>query len=610
MAAAKRAREDALQKKRANLSAPTASTADAGGNGGAVKAPDQQEEEKEGEKEEKESGGAPVDALAALQMAYGVTAGSALFRDWVWRPQVHLQTTARALAEAVEERYLPRLYASFSGSSMESAADFDIHVQLYPSTDPAMSGSGSKGVSASSSSAAGAFRGVGSKRNLRLCACVVIRRRRALQRLEEERAALEARFLSAAAVGETLESALGFWRTVSWGDHPKGRLRQFRPLGLTPSALAQQQQEEERAEERGGEAGASAYSTGQLRRAPRRTSSADSLPSPQSATARRHRKHPRRPHGLSRPAQSARRRRGDGQSASEVTHRTSETGSVREGDAERDASATSTSSEEEDDDLSDAPSEADEEDVEEEETKPPTCVLGSWHSVAQHRLRTVPAQARSSAVLLDRLRRQFEKESLGTSRCPSSCGGWCQPDVLLCTTGAGLGSTGTTFGGGRSSNSVATAINGSVSSTPSHRARGRRVGGMSTAGTSTSSSSTAERGRLRQSTCGLAAVLYVTVDGMVYTGYPSSSSGSNARGAASAPLPQTVLNTTVPRAAEISDDVPHLSLVVETPTEAGTEPTVRTAVSERKEEVRPLPTAVWPLALDSSASFTRGLLGL
>ncbi|KAG5490505.1 hypothetical protein JKF63_00625 [Porcisia hertigi] len=144
--------------------------------------------------------------------AFGVSAGSSLYREWVQAPRRRIQRVVHQLAMAVRERYLPVLTECCALSKEES---IDVHVQLYPSAAIPQTA-----VPVALRESQGFF------------AAVTVRR---LSALEEEVLAtrrLRQRYMEVAAQGQTLSSALSFWADVSYGDVPPALLVDHPPLGF------------------------------------------------------------------------------------------------------------------------------------------------------------------------------------------------------------------------------------------------------------------------------------------------------------------------------------------------------------------------------------------
>lgn len=151
--------------------------------------------------------------LELLRQAHGHSSGSALYRIWVWYPQEYLSWMAQQIADLVLMRAMPLICGekqeeeiSFrrdeSSNTRETATSstkhgdrYDIHVRFLPSS------SSHAQVDASISES--------------FCAEIIVRDVEVLRRLDENAALLRAQYTSVAAEGQTVQSVLAFWRSVS-----------------------------------------------------------------------------------------------------------------------------------------------------------------------------------------------------------------------------------------------------------------------------------------------------------------------------------------------------------------------------------------------------------
>ncbi|KEG14916.1 hypothetical protein DQ04_00261150 [Trypanosoma grayi] len=150
--------------------------------------------------------------LEVLQQRYGHSPGSALHRMWVQNPQQYLSSMAQRIADLVTKRVLPLIlggrqedrhvcldasnnHTNTAGSAQVHASRYDIHVRFLPSHTP---------LAMMDAALTHAF-----------CAEIVVRDVVALQRLEEAAELLRAQYTSVAAEGQTVQSALAFWRGVA-----------------------------------------------------------------------------------------------------------------------------------------------------------------------------------------------------------------------------------------------------------------------------------------------------------------------------------------------------------------------------------------------------------
>ncbi|KAG5473710.1 hypothetical protein LSCM1_04339 [Leishmania martiniquensis] len=157
-------------------------------------------------------GFASISVRDLLIHAFGVSAGSSLYREWIQAPRRRIKRVVRQLAISVQERYLPQLIEHHSLSREEP---IDVHVQLYPSHTVQFTA-----VPAALREAKG------------FCAAVTVRR---LSALEEEATAvrrLRDRYMQVAAQGQTLPTVLSFWAGASYGDVPPSALIDYPPLGF------------------------------------------------------------------------------------------------------------------------------------------------------------------------------------------------------------------------------------------------------------------------------------------------------------------------------------------------------------------------------------------
>ncbi|RNF20580.1 uncharacterized protein Tco025E_03707 [Trypanosoma conorhini] len=154
----------------------------------------------------------PPSLLALLRREHGYSAGTAMHRMWVQYPQEYLAGLAQRIADLVSTRVMPLVVGegnegdaspsqrgaiNASGTTPVAGAErgrYDIHVRFFPSS-------------------AARLRCLAPISQV-FCAEVTVRDVAALQRLEEDAERLRAQYTSVAAEGQTVQSALAFWRGV------------------------------------------------------------------------------------------------------------------------------------------------------------------------------------------------------------------------------------------------------------------------------------------------------------------------------------------------------------------------------------------------------------
>ncbi|KAH9599031.1 hypothetical protein LSM04_006093 [Trypanosoma melophagium] len=169
--------------------------------------------EKEGKTASNEDNVVPS-LLEALQQKHGYSSGSALYRIWVQRTQDYLSLMSRRIADAVLTHAIPLVVDGkqkdpqssshlpsngYKDNKMmsitcERISQYDIHVRFLPSPAPR---------TMIDPSLAQAF-----------CAEIIVRDVAALHRREMAASLLRARYTAVAAEGQTVQSALAFWRAV------------------------------------------------------------------------------------------------------------------------------------------------------------------------------------------------------------------------------------------------------------------------------------------------------------------------------------------------------------------------------------------------------------
>ncbi|EKF33100.1 hypothetical protein MOQ_003037 [Trypanosoma cruzi marinkellei] len=150
--------------------------------------------------------------LDLLRKEHGYSTGTAMHRIWVRQPQEYLAGMAQRIADVVLTRVMPLVAGVRKGgesSHSQSEANntsrkpqfvkqergnYDIHVRFLPS-------------SASSLQVHAPIAKV-------FCAEITVRDAEALRRLEEDAELLRAQYTSVAAEGQTVQSALAFWRAI------------------------------------------------------------------------------------------------------------------------------------------------------------------------------------------------------------------------------------------------------------------------------------------------------------------------------------------------------------------------------------------------------------
>ncbi|KAF8293435.1 hypothetical protein TcYC6_0108330 [Trypanosoma cruzi] len=150
--------------------------------------------------------------LELLRREQGYSTGSAMHRIWVQQPREYLAGMAQRIADLVLTRVMPlvageRKGGEYSHSQSEAnntsrktqfvkqeRGNYDIHVRFLPS-------------SASSLQVHAPIAKV-------FCAEITVREAEALRRLEEDADLLRTQYTSVAAEGQTVQSALAFWRAI------------------------------------------------------------------------------------------------------------------------------------------------------------------------------------------------------------------------------------------------------------------------------------------------------------------------------------------------------------------------------------------------------------
>ncbi|RNF09138.1 hypothetical protein TraAM80_02397 [Trypanosoma rangeli] len=154
----------------------------------------------------------PPSLRELLRKEHGYSAGTAMHRIWVECPQEYLAGMARRIADVVSTCVMPLLASEKNGGGVSPSQPetikasgttpvagaerdrYDIHVRFLPSSAPRLQ-----------------FHAPISKV---FCAEVIVRDVEALQRLEEDADLLRVQYTSVAAEGQTVQSALAFWRGV------------------------------------------------------------------------------------------------------------------------------------------------------------------------------------------------------------------------------------------------------------------------------------------------------------------------------------------------------------------------------------------------------------
>ncbi|ORC90106.1 uncharacterized protein TM35_000091560 [Trypanosoma theileri] len=169
-------------------------------------------EEKKGKAASNEDDVTPS-LLDALRQKHGYSSGSALYRMWVQQTQDYLSMMAQRIADAVLTHAIPLVVDEKQkdpqsshlasnghkenkkmGVISEESPQYDIHVRFLPSPAPR---------AVIDPSLAQAF-----------CAEIIVRDVAALRRRELAASLLRARYTAVAAEGQTVQSALAFWRAV------------------------------------------------------------------------------------------------------------------------------------------------------------------------------------------------------------------------------------------------------------------------------------------------------------------------------------------------------------------------------------------------------------